>query len=442
MLSQKINVTALKDSIRTIIFDGYYLMCEDFKHLDFEKIVGTSLKKCGYVYNIDPVSGDFTITVVSGYYIRAKWKGDLYEINIEISQSGLLANTKGIYWDGYRYDPDYQPLIAISPFAIENYKPLFDKLAEGLRREYMKYEIATKGDMNSQLLKSIMAPSLKSHNLRDVKVEKCDEDQEQFRIIKKVCANVYFSSTAKFYDFENSIANIAKAVDAVPSWIKKSKGLYITFADHFFNITYNGIRCTGAPDTLEESRMYYGNSLFSDSLTEDFSPSVITKQLEKRKFKFYVTDYQYNIFLNDELLLCRNQNNVWIQQVSGEIILKPDSPINDSEFERLLDIITWGCTKEGYVISSTKYFHHILEASIEMSLPNTVRGTLFDRGIGLYYKKTFYNIDVKAEGWITLLCTLIKAMRSDENIIEFLYNSDVETLIKERMQGITYLKRK
>lgn len=62
MFSQKINVTELKDSVRKIIFDAHKLLLENFKSMDFEKTVGSALKKCGYVYSIDTASGDFTIT--------------------------------------------------------------------------------------------------------------------------------------------------------------------------------------------------------------------------------------------------------------------------------------------------------------------------------------------------------------------------------------------
>lgn len=190
--------------------------------MDFEGVVGSALKKFGYVYNLDIKSGNFTITVAPGYYIHADWKESLYHIHIQINQSGFLVDSK-----------DRDNIFMISPYDIENCKSVFDKIVTDLQLEHEKYESAIKGAMGAKLLKSMIAPTLRKYKLTATQVESCTDDKSVSLLKKKVFGNVFLGTKITFNDYEEGINRMVTAFKNLPNWIMdfdsvtlNSKGVY------------------------------------------------------------------------------------------------------------------------------------------------------------------------------------------------------------------------
>ncbi len=427
MFSQKINITALRESSRNVMSNARKLWVDNFKHFDFEEVVGKDLKELGYVYTLDVKTGEFAITAAPGFYIRAKWKGDMYWVHIEINKSGLSVNTES-----------ENNVFTISPFGIKNYKSVFDKMIADLRAEFARYESATKGNMGAKLLRPVISRCLRKHKLTETKLEKCDEDPGQFWLLKKLFGNVFVRTKINFDDFEDGIVRIAEAYNSVPDWLKDCTEIEISTKD-VYHWTNQGL---GKIGSLDNRKMSYGTlPPFDDSLNSDYATTKLSKVLDEYGFTYYVEEGgKYNIFLNEYRKLCKENDTVRLVKHTGEI-LSTTHKIDDIDFIRLLNMLTWGCTRYGYWGDVDWDFGALVGKSILYALPISVSCRLIPGNDMVFVdgSRISYRVTSMKSGWVSVVWHIVKAFHTGEKLLNVF--PDVETIVKERYGNHSILRQ-
>ena len=423
MSSQKINITAIRGSADKVMDNSRKCIDRLYKSMDFEAVVGSALKKFGYVYNLDAKSGNFYITAAPGYYILANWKDHVYHIHIQINQSGLSVDSI-----------DASNILVISPYDVENCKTLFDNMIATLQKECAKYESAIKGDKGAKLLKSMINPILRKNKLTETTVEKCSESSGQFWLIKKAFGNVFLRTNISFDNYEDGIENLGNAYEKIPNWIKDLK---ISLNARGFG--YNRGMYSVAEDLNDVKMTYSDLPDFNYSLNPDYTSCELSRKLDEKGFIYYVTEGGvYNIFMNEYVLLCRKDEKVFAKRISGGYKIS-EFILNDQDFNLLLDVLTWGCSKTGFYPSDYD-LESLLEPPLTNVLPKSLEFKLICNDAYFKFKGILYKIDMKSGSGMSLIKRLIHAFRSEENILEYLVSDDVETVVKNYDGSYSVLK--
>lgn len=429
MFSQKINFTALKESVVTGISNAHSYIRQEFKQLDFEKVVGGALRTCGYTYNLDTVSGNFSIIAASGYYIKATWTGEFYCVHIEINQSGVSASSVN------RHDG-----LMISPFGMENYKSVFDEILVLLQKEAAKYQDAIKGDKGAKLLKSLIAPILRKNKLTGTKVESYYGDKTVSLLKKKVFGNVFFGTKITFNDYEDGINRMVMAFENLPNWIIDFDNVTINTKGPYHR-RFNGIvgfgKGLGLINDPDSTTYSYSNLPVFDTATNHYdSQSKLSRELTELDYVYYVdADSTYNIFLQSDMLLCKNGNKVWVKKYLGQN-LSNETNIVDEEFYVLLKILTWDCHGKGPHLKNDwwdcKSIPRLMKTSIENVLPGSVdEYNIYDEGIAIHYKNKWYMIGNENQHWLSLTEKIINYILKDLDLSDFMMFPGIEIIVKE-----------
>lgn len=428
MPSQKIRISAFKESVNNIMIRTHNLLRDTFKSLDFKKEVDGVLKTFGYVYELDEQTGDFKIIAAPGCYVKARRDHEHYAITVEMNYNGLSVSGGDKAWIDDRVS--YGMPLLISPLGLKHYKFLFEKMIEDLRNEYARYEAINKSDKGAKLLKSMMAPVLRKNKLYRTTVERCD-DTTVYVLKKNVLGNIFLETRITFDTYEEGINRMVDAFENLPNWIMDFNELEFRtnrlFYKRFMERVGKGL---GLIDNPESNKYFYRYLPVVDSTNNDYSQTDLSIKLNELGYIYYVEpDGKYNIFLNKNTLLCRNNNAVWIKQHLGQP-LSETYFIEDTEFYILMKILTWGCPTDD--MGDYWTLPRLMAESIKKVLPESVdEYSIFHGGFGIHYKNMWYMIDIANKQWISLTEKVINYMRADNDIMNYLKFPGMEIIIKE-----------
>lgn len=449
-----------------------------YKSMDFEAVVGSALKKFGYVYNLDAKSGNFSITAAPGYYILANWKDHVYHIHIQINQSGFSVDSI-----------DASNLLVISPYDVENCKILFDNMIATLQTECAKYESAIKGDKGAKLLKSMINPILRKLKLYGTTLEKCDEQlgtfwltkklannvslrtrisfgnyeeacyeladaykakllenkinpvlrklklsgtalekcgeqTDQFWLTKRLADNVSLRARISFDNYEEACSKLADTFKEIPEYICNYNGLVYTKNAHYFKSRQlNNIQCRGPIKPLEHPTMVYKTSIkTAEDTRREHSYSVIITSLDRMGYVYFIEgNNHYNAYINKDVILYWNGDVALFKNIVTGEVTDPMPEIFVEDFIYLLEIIALSADyRTGYsgmewsFFSPTNFFRYIFERILPPSVVFYLDENIVYFGDG----KDFYAVKSGKVGYFGVILSIIKMYNLGKPLFE------------------------
>lgn len=363
------------ESVNNMMIDTHNLLREKFKTLDFEKEIGSVLKKLGYVYDLNLQTGDFKIIAAPGCYVKARRDHEHYVITVEMNYNGFSASASDKTWVDDRGLNDL-PLL-ISPFGLENYKFIFDKLIASLQEEYARYETMNKGDKGAKLISNLIWPVLRKLKLSGVKIDRCDGNPGYFWLIKQLFGNASLRVKVCFNDYEEGCYRLAAAIKRKPSCVLDNGEMDYNRDAPYHNdkpLTNHG-RGRGLVKTMEDAKMVYNPSMMAlehNSQTD----SEMTKVLSDMGYVFSKDNQLYTIYINSDTVIQKNnKNQLWLKDLSSGLVTDNICMDND-EFVYLLKLIAVGTAAlDGYNYFYWKknVWYSFLSDIISVMLPTSFR---------------------------------------------------------------------
>lgn len=412
-MSKKLNVTAVKKSAKCIK-DAHAFIREHFNSINHGEIARGFFDSQGYSYTIESETGDFAISPVSGAYIRGKWNGEMYEVSVELNYSGLSAASVDMY-----------PPVLISPFALNSYKPFFDKLIADIKSEYRGFDTLVKGEMGVKLIKPLIKPILREKRITKSTVEICDGETENFWLSKRIFGNAYLRVKINYHNLEESCNLLAESLKSVPKWLRDNEEVIVSRTK---KLKGDEIRGTNSEkNTPEFKQMYYDEPLQIDSLSKDeYSTSKLSQTLDRLGFVYNVdSSGEYKIYLNKRTFI------TWDGSYYPE-------EIDETEFIKMLEMITLGAS------SDTNYRRRKYEMRI---ITPTVHKILSDEAVFIvgeefycYYKFSYsfkfkgvyYSARLSMDKPISTLWELIKTINSGIDLLGSFESLGAEIVINEK----------
>lgn len=428
-MSRKINTTALRESIEHIK-NSDELVRDCFRQLDFEEVVGSVLREWGYVYTIDATSGDFTIIAAPGGNIRCIWHGTVYSISIDLSYAGIKAKSSKQDFVFLKDAP-----ILITPFGLKSYKFYFDKLVEDIKAVYMRFEETVKGEKGAKLLKTLINPVLRVNKLSKTTLEKCTDDSDQFWLSKQFSTDGIIRIRINFNDYELKCIRLAEAYGCFPDWLCHAEGLHYTLGSPYYK--YYPLpkirKGQGAIKIVEGNKMLYSKPIsITGKNSNGYLSSELSENLTNMGYIYYIEDHVYNIYINEDIVLCRNGVSFWFRQLSTGR-LSNNFIMRDIEFAKMLDIIVLGAIEnQGYYYNTLpdSGSFKFLERAIQKSLPKHIYYHFGSSSILIHDEKEFFTVDTKSPICMTILWEIIETVNSRKRVFNYSDFPDVEICIK------------
>lgn len=391
MVESNLDSNKLQSELNTIILTAARQAKSARKQMS--SILRPIFDKQGYTYKIDPDRGNFSINIDEYSELVGEFKEENFRIHVHCKFNDTQAYSIGLF---------------LSLRDFEQYVPVIDSIIKGTRELSLKLNEQSKARKGAELLSmSMVQPYLDKLKLKKAILIAPDDEIGKVIVRMPVCQNYYLQSCVSYDNYEQyckELFDAAKYASSLfPTKVKKLLTFH-TYPEFFNKVVDSYKRCrfympeyhegTYTDDwNLEDLKMVYANPGAIEDLIPDDKENpeseAVAAVLDELGFCYYVTNGMLLVFLNEEIVLTRDESSHKTSFQDYSICRTEQFDpltIHDDEFIIILKLIAKFSTREEAFNNIGAYWRH----------PNNLLCEIFEAfipGNWLTSWKSGYNIN-------------------------------------------------